>query len=71
MHKPLWLTLTQRLSLWAAYQVATLVKVQVLESDDGSGRDSSEGIFLSLGLIVRWLLAVIPLQQIIYTFHSR
>ena len=41
----------------AAYQVATLVKRKSWKAMMESGRDPSEGIFLSLGLIVRCVVA--------------
>ena len=55
----------------AAYQVATLVKAQILEGDDGLRSGSQRRHFPSLGLIVHWLLAVALQPRIIYIYHSQ
>ena len=47
-----------------SYQVATLVKAQGLEGDDGIGSGSQRRLFLSLALIVSWLLAMAHYKKV-------
>ena len=59
------------LPFWPAYQVATLVKRKSWKGMMDSGRNPREGISLSLGSLVRWLLVVALQLQTMHTIWSQ